>query len=201
MPRPRPRPTDAKSPLPVDQGGLGLVVSDSPNHGILILNVNRDTPAWTEGIQTGDYLLELAGKDIVTPTDFLTVVRSHPPRESVSLVVWRKGKPLKGDVILTTAEAADDRVAEDGRALIIAETHGDDTVVIKRTPDRSENLDREPEQPTVVLDKEPDGTAVVIDRARVEPIPTDYEELAQKYRQLQLRIQQLEEQVNNRPKN
>lgn len=195
-----PRPmTNNAAPLPDQQGGLGLVVMDSPQNGVLILQVNRDTPAWGAGIQTGDYLVSLAGKEIVTPTDFLTTVRQHAPRESVEIVLWRKGKPLKGDVILTTREAADDREAEDGRALIIAETHGDDTVVIKRTP-RTETLDREPDKSTVVLDKEPAGTAVVLEPARVEPLPADYEELARKYRLLQDRVLQLEKQLNDRPK-
>jgi len=191
-------PRNTREPLPGQQGGLGLVVSDSPQNGVLILHVKRGTPAWDAGIQTGDYLLELSGQEIVTPEDFLATVRQHAPRESVNVVVWRKGRPRNGDVILTTREAADDREAEDGRALIMAETHGDDTVVIKRTPDRTEVLDREPDQPTVVLDKEPSGTAVVIDRAKVQPIPTDYEELARQYRLLQDRLDQLEQEVNRK---
>jgi len=197
MPKtPRPR-VNAERPVPDQQGGLGLVVSDSPQNGVLILQVNRDTPAWIAGLQTGDYLLELEGQEIVTPEDFLATVRQHAPRENVRLVVWRKGKSLRGDVVLTTREAADDREAEDGRALIISETHGDDTVVIKRTPDRTEVLDREPDQPTVVLDRDPPtGTAVVIDPARTAPLPTDYEELAKEYRLLQERVQQLERQIN-----
>lgn len=194
-------PGNAQDPLPNQQGALGIVVSDSPQNGILILHVHRDTPAWTAGIETGDYLLELGGKEIVTPADFLSTVRQHSPREAVQVVLWRKGKPLKGEVVLTTREAAEDREAEDGRALIIAETHGDDTVVIKRTPDKTEVLDREPDQPTVVLDREPNGTAVVLDPARVAPLPTDYKELAKQYRLLQDRIEQLEQQINNRPKN
>jgi hypothetical protein len=201
MPKaPRPR-VNADDPLPNHQGGLGVVVSDSPQNGVLILQVNRDTPAWDAGIQTGDYLLELEAQEIVTPEDFLRTVRKHAPRETVRIVVWRKGKPLRGDVVLTTREAADDREAEDGRALIVAETHGDDTVVIKRTPDRTEVLDREPDQPTVVLDREPaTGTAVVIDPARVAPLPTDYDELAKQYRLLLERVQQLEQQIDNRTK-
>ena len=189
-------PMKADDPLPNQQGGLGIVVSDSPQNGILILDVHRDTPAWTAGIHTGDYLLALDGKEIVTPVDFLTTVRSHAPRESVSIVLWRKGKPLKGDVVLTTREAADDREAEDGRALIVAETHGDDTVVIKRTPDRTEVLDREPDQSTVVIDREPMEKAVVIDRVPAAQLPADYEELAKQYRLLQDRLQQLEQQLD-----
>jgi len=174
-PQPDPMPSP-RAPIPMNNaaapradqgGGLGIVVMDSPQSGILILDVHRDTPAWTAGIQTGDYLLSLAGQEIVTPTDFLTTVRQHAPRESVELVLWRKGKPLKGNVVLTTREAADDHVAEDGRALIVAETHGDDTVVIKRTPDRTEALDREPDKSTVVLDRDPSGAAVVLDSTRV----------------------------------
>lgn len=195
-------PVNDQDPLPNQQGGLGIVVSDSPQNGVLILDVHQNTPAWTAGIQTGDYLLSLGEKEIVTPEDFLVTVRQHAPRESVKLVLWRKGKPLRGDVVLTTREAADDHEAEDGRALILAETHGDDTVVIKRTPDRTEVLDREPDQPTVVLDREPKtGTAVVIDPTPVvKPLPTDYEELAKEYRLLQERVQQLERQINGRAK-
>jgi hypothetical protein len=194
-------PKNEKDPLPDRQGGLGIVVSDSPLNGILILHVHKDTPAWTSGIQTGDYLMALGAKEIETPEDFLVTVRQHAPRESVKIELWRKGKPLRGDVVLTTREAADDREAEDGRALIIADTHGEDTVVIERNPDRTEALDPEPEQSTIVIDREPkDKTAVVIDPDRVETLPTDYEELAKQYRLLQERVQDLERQINGRAK-
>jgi len=139
QPMPRTRPMEAtggKLPRAVDQGGgLGLVVTDSPDIGVLILNVNQNTPAWAAGLRIGDFLLNVGGQEIITPADYLTTVRSHAPRETVTLLVWRKGKTLDGDVVLTTAEAADDRIAEDARALILAETQDDKTVIINNPQD------------------------------------------------------------------
>lgn len=182
--------------LPARQGGLGLTVADAPNEGILILDVHHDTPAWSAGIQTGDYLVKADGKDIVAPDDFLVTVRSREPGEKMKIVLWRDGKTRQGAVPLTTRKAARDHEAEDEQALIIAETHGDDTVVVKRTPGRTETLDREPDKSTIVLDREPDGSAVVIDRQRAEELPRNYDELAKKYLQLQKRVLKLEQDLN-----
>ena len=172
---PRTRP----EPLPDRQGGLGLIVSDNPGTGVLILEVNRGTPAFEAEIQTGDYLIQIDETEIVTPDDFLTHVRSHAPSEKVAVTVWRDGKTRKGTVALTTRDAARDREAEDSKALIISETHGDDAVVIKRKP-RTVVLDREPEEATVIVEQEK------------SPLPREYDELAEKYLDLQDRLRQLE---------
>jgi len=181
--------------VPNEQGGLGVVVSDSPGDGIVILDVHRNTPAWTSGIQTGDFLISVNQKKVLTPDDFLVMIRQQAPGEAVRLSLWRDGKNREGTVTLTTQEAARDRVALDDRPHIISETHGDDTVVIKRTPGKTEVLDREPEESTVIVDKEPREGAVVIEQ-NADRLPEDYEDLAEQYRLLQRRMAELERELD-----
>lgn len=196
--RTRPRTTEDRRPRRLgNEAGLGVTFADSPNLGVLILDVHQDTPAWTAGIQVGDYLLQLGKKEIESGDDLLNELSRHEPNDTVPVVIWRRGKTKEGRVTLTTDEAARDREATDNRVLIVAETHGDDTVVVKRAPE-SVFLDREPEKSTVVLDREPDDR-IVIDR---EPssekvvIPEDYDELSKDYRQLLERVSELEQELN-----
>lgn len=199
-PRPLPMPK-GKTTGVVPRAGLGVVVSDSPGEGILVLDVQRRTPAWDADIQTGDYLLKVDAKTIITPEDFLETIRTQTPNDAVRLEVWRDGKTREGAVKLTTYEAAPDREATDDRAYIVGETHGDDTVVIKRTPGRTETLDREPDQNTVVIDRTHNETAVierqnpapiVVEKRQDVQVPDNYDDLATKYRELQQRFDLLE---------
>ncbi|MCA9067827.1 MAG: hypothetical protein KDA84_02830, partial [Planctomycetaceae bacterium] len=66
---------------------------------------------------------------------------------------------------------------------------------IKRTPGRTEALDREPDQNTVVIDRNSTGS-VVVEKQRVGELPANYEELAKKYRELQQRFDLLEVKLN-----
>lgn len=189
--RPAPRPRK-DTELVDNQGGLGVVVSDSPAEGILILDVHRETPAWDAGIQVGDYLLKVDGKAILTPDEFLALIRKHEPNEAVRLGLWREGKTRQGAVKLTTREAARDREAEDDRALILGETHGDDTVVIKRPPGRTEPLDREPEQRTIIVESETNPPPAEGERRQAISVPEDYDTLVKKYQALHKRLNELE---------
>ncbi len=128
-PGPRPPLPPARTPrtdVAIDrQGGLGVVVADSPDVGILIVDVRDQTPAHQAGLETGDYVMKVDAQPILTPEEFLAAIRSHAPRSAVELTVWRERKVRTGRVTLTSAEAANDDIAVDERPELLAATRLD----------------------------------------------------------------------------
>lgn len=121
--------TTEAAPSPAEdqslEGGLGVVVTDSPNQGILILSVRPGSPAATDGLQSGDYLLELDGNKIDTPDDFLKLVKAQKPGDTVTIQMWRRGTPLTGTIKLTSQISARDANSVEGLALTIPHTFYD----------------------------------------------------------------------------
>lgn len=103
-------------------GGLGVVISDSPNEGVLILDARKDTPAEAAKIQVGDYLMRVDGDVVQTSEQALKLIRSHKPGETVKLTIWRDGNTRTGSVKFTTARVAQDQEAADNRPDLLGAT-------------------------------------------------------------------------------
>jgi serine protease Do len=74
----------------VDQGLADAFGLQTPQ-GAAITSVERGSPAESAGIQTGDVVLQVNGKPVVTAGDLAAVVGMLPPGEQVKLEVWRNG--------------------------------------------------------------------------------------------------------------
>lgn len=62
--------------------------------GALVGVVNRDSPADKGGIRTGDVIIEFAGEAIEDVRELQRVVAATEPESRISVVVFRKGRPV-----------------------------------------------------------------------------------------------------------
>jgi len=72
--------------------------------GVLVSDVIEDSPAEAAGLQQGDLILSVDGRDASDPDRFTRRVRRVDPGETVALEIVRKGKPMTLDVTMGEAE-------------------------------------------------------------------------------------------------
>jgi hypothetical protein len=70
---------------------LGVLVTDSPGVGVLVMHVFPFSPADYAGMRGGDFILSVDGSDIETPTDLLSSMESKKVGTKISVVAWRHG--------------------------------------------------------------------------------------------------------------
>jgi len=91
--------------------------------GALVAQVQPNSPALTAGIQSGDVIKSVDGKDVATIKDLTRMISATKPGTSVKLGVWRDGKDMTvtakvGDqtndsgVIKASADKSDAKKAE-----------------------------------------------------------------------------------------
>jgi serine protease Do len=89
----------------VTRGWLGVqiqpVTSDiaeslglSEAKGAIVADVTQDSPALAAGLQTGDTILMIDGKDVADSRDLARKVAQIPPGKSVPVTIVRKGKTM-----------------------------------------------------------------------------------------------------------
>jgi serine protease Do len=61
-------------------------------HGILVANVQEDTPAHKAGLEAGDVVLEFGGVKITDVSEFRRVVAGFEPNEKVKVKILRDGR-------------------------------------------------------------------------------------------------------------
>ncbi len=71
------------------------------NEGTLIGEVMKGSPADKGGVRVGDVILRLNGEKIVTFNDLLNKISKIEVGKTVSVTVWRNGKPVKLYVKIT----------------------------------------------------------------------------------------------------
>jgi serine protease Do len=89
-----------------DAAGFGL---DGPR-GALVNGVEKDGPAAKAGVEVGDIILKVDGKDVKTSQDLPRVITVVRPGTKVTLTVWRKG--ANKDIAVTVAELKEDAAAQ-----------------------------------------------------------------------------------------
>ena len=88
----------------VQRGRLGVTIQDvnqslaesfglSKPMGALVSSVENGSPAARGGIEPGDVILSLNGKEIASSNELPPLVAAIRPGESVRIQVWRKGGP------------------------------------------------------------------------------------------------------------
>ena len=82
--------------------------------GVLIGQVEPDTPAEEAGLEEGDVILTLDGKDVISWRDFQVAIGSKKPGDEITLGVFRDGEQMEFDV--TLAELDMDELAGNSRA-------------------------------------------------------------------------------------
>ncbi len=107
----------------VSRGRLGVTIQDVNQSlaesfglkqpgGALVSAVENDTPAAKAGLQPGDVILKLNGKDIGRSADLPPQVADLRPGSEARLEIWRKGQ--RKQISVTIGELPGEKVAADG---------------------------------------------------------------------------------------
>ncbi len=102
----------------VKRGWLGLTMTNiseadwrrlglPPNSGVLLTAVNENGPAWNAGVQRGDVLVSINGREVKTGQQALLTVASYQPGTALNLELIRGGRAVQ------TVAYAGDRVDAD----------------------------------------------------------------------------------------
>jgi serine protease Do len=82
--------------------------------GALVNNVEKDGPAARAGIESGDIILKVDGRDVHSSNDLPRIITAIRPGTKVTLTVWRKGAAK--DFAVTVAEIKEDATPPPRRA-------------------------------------------------------------------------------------
>ncbi|NDQ55686.1 MAG: PDZ domain-containing protein [Acidipila sp.] len=96
-----------------DHGWLGVSVAEvtpekvkelklPAERGVLISNVEADSPAAKAGLKSGDVITELAGLRIEGAAQFRRLVHETPPGRTVAFTIWRDGRAQTISAALTS---------------------------------------------------------------------------------------------------
>ncbi|MBI3005053.1 MAG: Do family serine endopeptidase [Ignavibacteriales bacterium] len=93
--------------------------------GVFVEDVNAGSAGEDAGLEAGDIVLSVDGKEVNTANQLQTLVASHYPGETVVLKVWRKKRSIEKKVTLKPREDEEEIVPARER--------------IRRTPESNEN--------------------------------------------------------------
>ncbi len=130
-------------PQPVDQALADYYGMDRPK-GVLVAQVNADTPAERAGLLEGDIILEMDGKAIKNPSTLRNVVSLSEVGHTADLTIVREGKEKILNVKLAALPAANGAITPS----VKAETDEDeslDGVTVKTLSDRGREMMQLPE--------------------------------------------------------
>jgi serine protease Do len=81
--------------------------------GALVNGVEKDAPAAKAGIEIGDIIIKVDGRDVKSSNELPRIISAIRPGTKVNLTVWRKG--AQKDFALTIAEMKEDAAVVPGR--------------------------------------------------------------------------------------
>jgi serine protease Do len=82
-------------------------------NGALVNSVERDGPAAKAGVQSGDIILKVEGRDVHSSNELPRIITAIRPGTKVNLTVWRKG--TSKDVPVVIAEMKEDSASSTPR--------------------------------------------------------------------------------------
>ena len=82
-------------------------------NGALVNGVEKDGPAAKAGLESGDIILKVDGRDVRNSNDLPRIITAIRPGSKVTLTVWRKGATK--DFAVTVAEMKEDAAAPQPR--------------------------------------------------------------------------------------
>ncbi|WP_458699461.1 DegQ family serine endoprotease [Sulfurospirillum sp. 1307] len=97
----------------IERGYLGVSISDLNNdlkevykndHGALVLNIEKDSPAQKAGLKIGDLILEVNNKTIKDANDLKNYVGSIAPGTKVSVKYERNSKEVLTELVLANMD-------------------------------------------------------------------------------------------------
>ncbi len=128
--------------------------------GVLIVDVQEDTPASKAGIKSQDILIKLDGIELLDSQDLRNRIAQTIPGTTVALDIIRDGKPLQLKVEIGEQPADFGNVAQGGNGSNPLSTFG--LVVQDLTPDLAEQLGFKGLQGVVISEVEPGSSAAEI---------------------------------------
>ena len=109
----------------VSRGWLGVQIQEvtpaiarslglSNDHGALVADVNRGSPAEKAGFKQGDVILSFNGHEIVKLRDLPIVVAETPVGRSVSAKVWRRGQEVTLTPVVAEQPSGQEQASNNG---------------------------------------------------------------------------------------
>jgi len=99
----------------VRRGYIGVRIQDvdavtakaaglSKAEGVFVRDVNKNSAGEQAGLQTGDIILSVDGKEVDSPNSLQSIVANYYPGDGVTLKVFRDGKTIDKKVILKSMD-------------------------------------------------------------------------------------------------
>ncbi|MCH7231702.1 trypsin-like peptidase domain-containing protein [Glycomyces sp. L485] len=86
----------------VEQGYLGVSVSDTQGNGAMILGVESDSPADEAGLQEGDVITAVDGTQVTSASEVVSAVQSKASGDQITVTYVRDDQEETIDVTLTS---------------------------------------------------------------------------------------------------
>jgi len=118
----------------VERGWLGVQIQNvTPDiaeslglqkpQGALVAEAQPESPAKAAGVQSGDVIVSVDGKDVASPRELARLIASIDPQKTVELGVWRGGESKTLDVKLGSMPGDDQQAkAGDSKAAPASDT-------------------------------------------------------------------------------
>jgi serine protease Do len=81
--------------------------------GALVNGVEKDGPSAKAGVESGDIILKVDGRDVRSSNDLPRIITAIRPGTKITLTVWRKG--VQKDIAVTVVEMKEDAAAAQPR--------------------------------------------------------------------------------------
>lgn len=126
---------------------------DLPEPGILVLQVEDNSPAKKAGLQPMDLIIEFDGKRVTGATDLQMRIANTPIDQAVEVTLIRNNKKMKIKVIVTEAPDSVRIMPEEGRSFDLG------MVLLKNTPTLAREHNLRTDAGLLVMNVEREGIA------------------------------------------